>query len=70
MLTIIRYGRVGKYSPRVNTRAIVSPVYETFLLLVLIIWWLTVLEEFLHSPELADDSLYHLWRQAHYDRRR
>jgi len=46
MVTINRYERADKYSPRVNEKAIVSTVYESFLLLVLVIWWLTVLGEF------------------------
>jgi len=45
MLTIVRYDRADKYDPRVNPRAIVSPIYESFLLLVLVIWWLAVLQE-------------------------
>lgn len=45
MVSISRYDRADKYNPKVNPSAILSPVYETFLLLILLIWWLTVLTE-------------------------
>jgi hypothetical protein len=41
MVTIFRYDRADNYESN-----ICSPTYETFLLLVLLIWWLTILNEF------------------------
>lgn len=45
MVTINRYATADKYSSRVNPNGVLTLTYVTFLLLVLVIWWLTVLEE-------------------------
>lgn len=45
MVTINRYQRADKYSPKFDPEGILTSTYQSFLLLVLIIWWLTVMEE-------------------------
>jgi hypothetical protein len=44
-VTINRYQVSDKYDYTVNSAAVLSPTYETFLDLVLIIWWLSVVDE-------------------------
>jgi len=41
-----RYDLADKYRPDINQRAVISSTYITFLLLVLVIWWLIVIQEF------------------------
>lgn len=45
LVIVNRYEKADKYDPHVNKQAIPTITYETFLLLVLIIWWLIVIGE-------------------------
>lgn len=45
MVIVNRYENADKYDPFVNKQAITTLTYSTFLLLVLIIWWLIVIGE-------------------------
>jgi hypothetical protein len=43
-----RYEAADEYNPKVDERSILSPTYVTFLLFILIIWWLIVVKEIRH----------------------